>query len=170
MKKILIKPDAFELQDLQELIEKSSHQVLVLWALDCATTLLGYFEIEFPQDNRPRLAILKGYRWAEGLIKMPEAKKAILEAHQSATDHEDNLFACALARAIGQGVSTIHVRTHAIGIVIYGVTAFLRHSNNLEETVIIKDKVDWFYQRLSYWQTHVNDYHTWASFLLRKEP
>lgn len=169
MKKMLIKPDAFELNDLQLLIKNSTHQTLAMWALDCAKELLTLFELDYKADDRPRNAIDKGYLWAAGMIKMPEAKKAILEAHQSATEHQDNLVACAMARAIAQGVSTIHVRTHAIGIVIYGITAFIRQKPSMDPRDIIKEKVLWFYQKLLYWQNHVSDVSTWAPFLLKEE-
>lgn len=169
MRKMLIKPDAIELNNLQLLIKKSTHKVLILWALDCANDLLMLFENEYKADLRPRIAIEKGYLWASGTIKMPEAKKAILDAHQSATEHQDNLVACALARAIGQGISTIHIRTHAIGIVIYGVTAFLRQKPTIDPNEIIKERVEWFYQKLLYWENHVSDYRMWAPFLLKEE-
>ena len=169
MKRMLIKPNAIELNDLQLLIKNSSHQTLAMWALDCAKELLTLFELEYQADDRPRIAIEKGYLWASGHIKMPEAKKAILAAHQSATEHQNNLVACAIARAIGQGVSTIHVRTHAIGIVIYGITALIRQNPSINQNEIINAKAEWFYKKLLYWQNHVSDVSTWAPFLLKEE-
>ncbi len=170
MRQLLIRPDANELVELNHLMNQQYHIKLVLWALDCAKELLLHFESYDPLDFRPRIAIEKGYEWSRGIIKMSEAKKAILASHQAATDHKDNLVVCALARAIGQAVSTIHVRTHAQGMVIYGITAFLRTPHQESDADIIQLKCDWFYQKLLYWQNHINEDQIWAPFLLKDTP
>ncbi|MEA5026977.1 hypothetical protein SDC9_109589 [bioreactor metagenome] len=56
---------------------------------------------------------------------MPEAKQAILAAHQAASASAlgRDCISEAAIRAVCQGLSAIHVEAHALGLVFYGLTA-----------------------------------------------
>lgn len=43
---------------LQALVANSDHRTLGLWAADCVERVLPYFENEYPQDARPRAALV----------------------------------------------------------------------------------------------------------------
>jgi len=61
--------------------------------------------------------------WLAGTIKLPEAKKVILDCHAAARECENQPAAYGAARAIGQAASTIHAATHCMGLPLYGALA-----------------------------------------------
>ena len=170
MKKILFSRDSESIQPLRALIEKQRHRTLVAWVLDCAPQVLDIFERSFPEDQRPRQALITAAKWARGEVKMPEAKKAIHAAHNAATTAEGEYAAQAAARAVGHAASTVHVETHALGLVLYGLTAFIYEADPKNKDDIIKEKLKWFYCRLMFWEANTDKtYATWAHFLLRDD-
>ena len=46
-----------------ELIKKTNHKTLAIWAIDCAERVLPYFEKRYPKDHRPRNAIKALQTW-----------------------------------------------------------------------------------------------------------
>jgi hypothetical protein len=151
------------------LIEELPHRILVLWSLDCAEHVLPIFEMRQSADLRPGLAIEAARKWARGEIKMPEAKRAAQEAHNAATAVGFDPAACAAARAMGHAVGTVHVETHAIGVVMYGLTAFVYAAGDEAADEVIVRECQWFYDRLVYWQTEGEKIKgPWAPFLLRE--
>ena len=167
MKKLLFTRNSEIIQPLRRLISEQKHHVLILWALECSEFFLNMFEKKIPNDNRPRIAIKKARTWAEGNIKMPEAKAAILDCHNAARDASNYPNIEAAARAIGHACATVHVETHAIGLVIYGLTSLVY--NNEEH--IIEQYLDYFYDRLLYHQDNssINDM-KWATFITKDKP
>ncbi|MDL2325100.1 hypothetical protein LJC61_08160 [Ruminococcaceae bacterium OttesenSCG-928-A16] len=127
MRKLLFSRESECVQPIRELIEKQQHKTLVLWALDCAQPYLTYFEKNRPGETRPRVVLEKATLWARGQVKMPEAKAAIHAAHSAAAEVGDatryNAAVMAAGRAIGHAAATVHVETHAIGLVFYGLTS-----------------------------------------------
>lgn len=98
---------------------------------------------------------------------MPEAKKAILEAHNAATDTKAFPAIEAAARAIAHAAASVHVETHAIGLIIYGLTALVYNG----EESIIEQYLDYFYDRLLHYQNHyVSNDNNWAAFILKDKP
>ncbi len=169
MRKILFSRQSECIQPIRALIEQQKHRTLVVWALDCAVNLLQLFEARCPQEQRPREVLEAARLWMRGEIKMPLAKKAILAAHNAATQVESDPVACAAARAIGHAAATVHVETHALGVVFYGLTAFVYAAEGQDIDLVIAQKCQWFYERLLYWQDHINQLDTtWAAFLQRE--
>jgi hypothetical protein len=110
---------------IAELVGKTEHKTLAVWACDCAERALPYFENEYPQDNRPRLAIEAGRAWVKtGVFKMADVRKSALAAHVAAREVNDDDAARSAARAAGHAVATAHVPTHAVAAAIYAATAF----------------------------------------------
>ncbi len=170
MKKILFNRQSPELQKLRDLIEKQNHRCLILWAIDCAPRFLDIFEESYGEDIRPREALNATIQWSKGEIKMPVARRAALDAHQAASDVKDDLSACAAAHAIGHVLGTVHVETHAMGFVMYGLTAFVQQGHSSQKDVIVKKEIQWFFDRLTYWESQADKLdRKWASFLLRND-
>lgn len=122
---ILFSRDSACLQELLELIRQQPHRVLVDWAFTCVERPLEILEAHLPREDRPRTAVETCRRWAAGEVKMPQAKRALLQAHQAAKglDSPEDI---ALCHAVGQACAVVHVETHAIGLPIYELTAIVR--------------------------------------------
>jgi hypothetical protein len=95
---------------------------LAAWAFDCAERVLPLFEHDFPKDKRPRDAIEAGRSWMRGEVKMWDARKLAYPAHAAARDAKAKP-ATAAARACGQALGTIHVKTHSKAAAIYAAKA-----------------------------------------------
>jgi hypothetical protein len=170
MSKLLFNRESEVLQPIRVLIEEQNHRTLVLWVLDCSARILDIFEKRYPKDFRPREAVNKALAWATGEIKMPVAKRAALDAHIAAKEVEEDLAASAAAHAMGHVLGTVHVETHAINMVIYGLTAFVLESNKELIFEVIKKETEWFYSRLQYWQVHEKEVsQPWAYFLMKED-
>lgn len=168
MKKILYNRQSPELEKIRTLIEKQNHRTLVLWVIDCAPKVLAIFEKKYQDDLRPRRALEATILWSKGEIKMPEARRAALASHQAAADVSHDLAACAAAHAMGHVLGTVHVETHAMGLLMYGLTAFARQADDAMKDEIVSQEINWFYERLSYWElTEHQINRAWASFLLK---
>lgn len=168
MRKILVTRESPCIQPIRELIEKQKHRTIISWTIDCAERILPIFEKKYPKDKRPREALEAAEEWSRGKIKMPVAKKAAHAAHNAATAvAEKDPAACAAARAMGHVVGTVHVETHAIGVVMYGITAFVYSAEKKDADDVIAKECRWFYDRLLYWESNIDKENTaWASFLL----
>ena len=163
--KILFTRDSQCLRELVSLIDEQDHRTLVMWALDCAKLPLGQLEARYPDERRPRACLELCEAWARGEIKMPRAKRAILDLHAMAKEIGENDYG-ALCHAIGQAGATVHVKTHALGLPLYELTAIvLKYGRgNFEEPVL--EKIDYYCQRLRYWQENTDKIElVWASFL-----
>ncbi|MDD2377590.1 MAG: hypothetical protein PHE05_02010 [Bacilli bacterium] len=163
--KLLFSRDSECLQDLIRLIELQKHRTLVMWALDSAKLPLTLFEENYPNEDRPRKALELCEEWARGTIKMPAAKRAILDAHAVAKEIDDKVY-IALVHAIGHAGATVHVETHALGLVLYELTALV-YNIGLENCELpIHEKINYYYNRLLYWQEKIDSLNvTWAKFL-----
>ncbi len=158
------------LQPLLSLIEQQKHRTLVLWALEYADALAGQFDKKYPDDPRPRQAVEAGTLWAQGFIKMPVAKPAILAAHRAAADIAEDRVYSAVAHAIGQAVATIHTEAHAIGAPIYALTALFYASAPENAQKAVASECNRLCERLLYWQENVDAIQRpWAAFLLRED-
>lgn len=123
-RKMLSDWDAPYIQSLLKLIETQSKMTLVDWVLGYSEQfILPIWRRHYPNDLRPEKAIDSARAWVSGEIKLPQAKKIILECHAAARDSEEIPTAQAAARAIGQSASTIHSARHCIGLALYGALA-----------------------------------------------
>ncbi len=160
---ILFDKKSLFLQDLMFLISEQNHKVLTLWALDLALELVNYLEEKYPNEDRFRIALNKTKLWAQGEIKMPEAKRAILNCHAVAkelTNKED----IALCHAIGQACGVVHTVGHAIGLPIYELTAIVYKYgiDNCKDKLINRKKE--YIDKIYYYQEHYKEYEKWAKF------
>lgn len=133
-------------QTIAELVKKSNHKILGIWAADCALRTLPYFEKKYPEDGRPRKAIEALLAWVEtGVFHMADVRKSSLDAHAAARAVETDDIARSAARACGQAMATAHVATHSIVAAIYAATA-VRDATGSEEAVTAER--EWQYQHL----------------------
>jgi hypothetical protein len=135
-------------RSIVELVKKSDHRVLAVWAADCAERVLPYFESRFPEDARPRKAIEAGREWARtGIFRMADVRGASLAAHVAAREADDDSAPRFAARAAGQAVATAHVATHSLGAAWYAVKA-VRAADPQDAEVNVAKELDWECRRL----------------------
>ena len=100
----------------------ADHQVLALWAADCAEHVLKHFEAQRPADDRPRRALEAARAWVRGEIRCGTARTAAVAAHAAARDADEGP-ARAAARAAGHAAGTAHMAAHARHAAAYAATA-----------------------------------------------
>jgi hypothetical protein len=136
-------------ESILELVKKTDHKALAVWAIDCVERVLPFFEEKYPEDKRPLKAIGTLREWiSTGAFKMAVIRKASLDAHAAAREVGDDNAARSAARAAGQAVATAHVPTHAIGAANYALQAVFRAANSSDADVAIAKEWEWQYQRL----------------------
>ncbi len=132
-----------------ELVNKTDHKTLAIWAIDCAERVLPYFEENYPDDPRPRNAIETLQAWINtGVFKMAVIRKASLDSHAAARDVGEDNPARSAAHAAGQAVATAHVPTHSIGAAIYALQAIHRATDSSDADAAVAKERDWLYQHL----------------------
>lgn len=137
---ILFSRNSVCLQNLLYFMRRCTHKELVIWAFELSQEIMNQLRQKYPLENRFLLAYQKTFDWAIGKIKMQEAKQAILDCHKVAKEIT-NPSDIALCHALGQGLSTVHVETHAIGICIYELTALVfAHPFDYSDFVLEKIK------------------------------
>lgn len=164
--KILFSRDSACLQPLLRLIEQQHHQTLILWAFDCTKEMVDVLSEKYPLEIRPKKAYLLAQKWASGEVKMREAKRVILDCH-AVSKTLSNPSDIALCHAIGQGLSTVHVETHAIGLALYELSAIVLKDPEKFESEVEK-RIQYYEERLIYFQNHRDERkRNWATFLLK---
>ncbi len=133
-------------ESMVELVRKTDHKTLAIWAIDCAERVMPYFEEKYPQDHRPRQAIETLQTWIEtGVFQMAVIRKASLDAHAAAREVGEDSPARSAARAAGQAVATAHVPRHAYGPAMYAQQAIYRATNSMDA---VESERNWQYQHL----------------------
>ena len=131
-------------EEMLELVSKSDHKTLALWAIDCAERVIPYFEEKYPQDHRPRQAIKTLKTWIDtGIFKMAVIRKASLDSHAAAREVAEDSPVRSAARAAGQAVATAHVPRHSYGSAIYAQQAIHRATNPSNVNTAVAKERDW---------------------------
>jgi len=151
---------------LDILLNKMPRKAVILWALELAEETVNLFETKYILEKRPRTAIVMTRKWVLGKIKMSVAKRAILDCHAVAKEI-NSVINIARCHAIGQACGTAHTTSHAIGFIIYDLTALVLE-NNLENCdEIIQKRINYFIKKIIYWkENYMNFSNQWASFLI----
>lgn len=146
-KSVMVKPQLYK--DIFKLVNRTDKEIVVTWGCDCAARVLPYFEKQYPNDSRPRLAIKAGRRWVKtGVFKMAKIRGASLAAHAAARGVKDNDIARSAARAAGQAAAAAHVKTHSVAAAMYAATVkrdAAKQGNG--DKAVIKER-DWQYNHL----------------------
>jgi len=133
-------------EEMVELVNKTDHKTLALWAIDCAERVMPYFEEKYQQDYRPRQAIEVLKAWIDtGVFKMTVIRKASLDSHTAVREVGEDSSARSAARAAGQAVATAHVTRHSYGSAVYAQQAIHRATNSTD--AVAKER-EWQYQHL----------------------
>ena len=136
-------------ESMVELMRKTDHKTLAVWAIDCVERVLPHFEEKYPEDHRPRNAIEALQAWMNtGVFKMADIRKASLASHAAAREVGEDNAARSAARAAGQAVATAHVPIHSIGAVNYALQAIHRATSSSDADAAIAKERDWQYQHL----------------------
>jgi hypothetical protein len=139
----------FKDESIVELVKKTDHRTLALWAIDCVERVMPYFEEKYPEEHRPRKAIETLQKWIHtGIFKMADIRKASLDAHAAARDVGEDSAARSAARAAGQAVAAAHVPTHSIGAANYALQAVHKAATPSDADAAIAKEREWQYQHL----------------------
>lgn len=117
--------------EMTGLAASSRHEVLALWAGECAGRVLPWFAGEFPADLRPQAAVEACRQWAAGEIGVAAARRAASAAQAAARDAGDQPAAAYAARAAGHAAACAHARGHALRAAHYAILA--RRSSGADE-------------------------------------
>ena len=147
---ILFGSESLLLAELRELIAGANRRALILWALELAEETVRELEGRYPGDRRPREAVEAARAWAAGEIKMPLAKRAILDCHTMARGLT-NPADIARCHAVGQACSVVHTEGHAMGYPIYELTALVRDQGLEDCREAVEASVRIYEQRLRVW-------------------
>jgi hypothetical protein len=136
-------------KSMVELVSKTDHKTLAVWAMDCVERVLPYFEEENPEDHRPRQAVEALQTWINtGVFRMAVIRNAALTSHAAAREVGEDNAARSAARAAGQAVATAHVFTHSIGAANYALQAIHRATITSDAAAAVAKERDWQYQHL----------------------
>ena len=108
--------------ELDARLDTCGRKAAVLWVLKAVQSPVERLKDYFPGDGRFEEAVALSRLWAEGKIKMPAARRAILRAHAAAKQTND-IVANSLCHAVGQACSAVHTPRHAVGLAFYELTA-----------------------------------------------
>jgi len=162
---ILFSKDSLLLGNLRHLIDQANRRVLILWALELAGETVLQLTERYPEDLRPREAIAESRAWAAGEIKMPIAKRAILNCHAMAKELTDSAD-IARCHAVGQACSVVHTAGHALGYPMYELTAIVLELGLDGCRDSVEQRVMYYEQRLRYWMEFDKTcQQNWAGFL-----
>lgn len=167
--KVLFSRDSSSLEELRLLITKQSHLTLVLWAFDNLKNIMVELSGRYKDEDLFVNAYESCIAWAHGEVKMQVAKSAILNCHAFAKELE-NPYDVALCHALGQGFSTVHVETHALGMVFYELTAIVVKNDYMSYEEEVVKKIDFYISKLKFWSENEKYYRenqNWADFLIR---
>lgn len=110
------------------------------WAADCAERVVGLFETEAPDDDRPRAAIARARAFARGESNTAEEIRRRFIGGVPVGAVKDPAAAAA-ARAAGQAVSVCHMGAHALGAAAYAVKAVSLAAPDRSEAAY--DEIGW---------------------------
>jgi hypothetical protein len=102
-------------------LSDSDHQLLALWAADCAGHVLPFFEALRPDDPRPRQAIEAARAWTRGELEMMETRA--IGGHAMGAARDLRGAARFAAYAAGQAAVVAHVAAHELGAAAYAIKA-----------------------------------------------
>lgn len=103
-------------------LSEADRRLVAAWAADCAERVLGLFEAEAPDDDRPRAAIARARAFARGeLDTAAEIRRRFVGGVPAGEVSAPT--AVAAARAAGQAVAVCHMGAHALGAAAYAAEA-----------------------------------------------
>lgn len=134
---------------LAELVQNMDHKILAAWAIACVERVLPHFEYHFPDDPRPRQALVTLQDWIDtGDFKMSVIRGAALASHAAAREVGEDTPARSAARAAGQAVASAHVPAHAIAAANYCLQAVYRAADRQNADALVVEERSWQFLHL----------------------
>lgn len=103
-------------------LSEADRRLVATWAADCVERVLGLFEAEAPDDDRPRALIARTRAFARGELNTAEEIRRRFTGGVGAGEVKSPA-AIAVARAAGQAVAICHMGTHALSAAACAVKA-----------------------------------------------
>lgn len=126
-------------------LSEADRRLAADWAATCAERVLWLFEVEKPDDDRPRLAIARARAFARGELDVGSEIRRRFGGGSTARDTSP--AALAAARAAGQASAVCHMGAHALGAAAYAAkAASLAHPDQPD---IVENEIDWQVRQLS---------------------
>lgn len=164
-RKILFRKEDVELRALYEQTVQADHRSLIVWAFACAEDASEVLRQAYPLDDRVERCLALCRAWAGGEIRMPQAKRAILDLHAMAKELH-SVEHVALCHAIAQGCSTVHTLKHAMGLVLYELTALVHRHGIYQAEPHLMQRIKYYQSALDLAIAQPKD-GPWAAFLLK---
>jgi hypothetical protein len=120
-------------------LSEVDRRVLAGWAADCAERTLPLFEVQAPNDARPREAIDGLRAFAQGKARIGKLRALSAAAHAAARE-ASNPAAVAAARAAGQAAAVAHMAAHARGVAYAAIAAGLAAA---DDPAAMDDEAAW---------------------------
>jgi hypothetical protein len=127
-------------------LSEADRRLVAAWAADCAERVLGLFEAEAPDDDRPRALIARTRAFARGELNTAQEIRRRFAGGVSAGDVKAPAAAAA-ARAAGQSVAVCHMGAHALGAAAYAVKA--AGLANPDRPEAVQDEIRWQLDHIS---------------------
>ena len=121
-------------------LSQDDRRLVAAWAADCSERVLGVFEAEAPDDDRPRALIARARAFARGELDTAEEIRRRFAGGVGAGEVKAPAAAAA-ARAAGQAVAVCHMAAHALGAAAYAAKAAGLADPGRPEAV--EDEVRW---------------------------
>lgn len=121
-------------------LSEADRRLVAGWAADCAERVLGLFETEVPDDQRPRVLIARARAFARGELSTAEEIRRRFVGGVGA-DEVKSPGAVAAARSAGQAVGVCHMGAHALGAAGYAALAAGLAAPDRPEAV--EDEIRW---------------------------
>jgi hypothetical protein len=103
-------------------LSEADRRLVAGWAADCAERVLGLYEAEAPDDERPRALIARTRAFARGeLDTAEEIRRRFVGGVEAGNGRSP--AAAAASRAAGQAVAVCHMGAHALGAAAYAARA-----------------------------------------------
>ena len=121
-------------------LSEGDRRLVAVWAADCAERVLGLFEAEAPEDDRPRALIARTRAFARGELNTAEEIRRRFVGGVGVGDVKAPA-AVAAARAAGQAVAVCHMGAHALGAAAYAVQAAGLAAHDRPH--VVEDEIRW---------------------------
>ncbi len=127
-------------------LSEADRRIVAAWAADCAERVLGLFEMEAPDDLRPREAIARTRAFARGELPVGEEIRRRFVGGAAAREVRGP-SAVAAAKAAGQAAAVAHMGAHALGAAAYAAKAAGLATPGRPEAV--QEEIRWQLERMS---------------------
>lgn len=121
-------------------LSEADRRLVAAWVADCVERVLGLFEAEAPDDDRPQALIVRTRAFARGELNTAEEIRRRFAGGVGAGDVKTPA-ALAVAHAAGQAVAVCHMGAHALSAAAYAAQA--TGLANPDRPEAVEDEIRW---------------------------